>query len=523
MQRRKLLWMAGAAAGSVFGQGAAPGAATGRAKCRLVLAITVDQFRYDYLTRFRGEYTGGIARMLTQGAVFTNAFYEHTPTVTAVGHATILSGASPALSGIVGNDWWDREMNREVTSVFDPKAKTLGAPERAAASPHRLLVSTIGDEIKMSGKGESRTIGISVKDRGAILPAGRMADAAYWFDNESGRFVSSTWYQKALPGWVEAFNGRKPGEKFLGAEWKAGDLLLKKMPAKADTMFYSNMEASPFGNELLEEFTEAAIENEKLGQHAGVDVLAVSFSCNDYVGHAEGPDSPHAHDMCRRTDAMLARLFAFLDKKIGMRNVLVVFTADHGVAPVPEVNTARKMPGARLKDRAIGAAIEEALSARYGAGKWLVQAKSPYVPYLDYELLSARRIAAREARQVAAEAVRNLPGIARVYTKDQMMEGIAIGDFVARRVHNGYYAGRGPDLVVITEPYAMYAARGTTHGAPFHYDAQVPVILMGPGVKPGRYHRAAAVNDIAPTLATLLEVAMPSGNMGRTLDECLTY
>lgn len=521
MQRRELLGLAGAAVGSAFGQAVAPAGA--RAKCKLVLAITVDQFRYDYLTRFRSEYTGGIARMLTQGAVFTNAFYEHTPTVTAVGHATIMTGASPILSGIVGNDWWDRELNREVTSVFDPKEKTLGAPERAASSPHRLLVSTIGDEIKMSAKGESRTIGISVKDRGAILPAGRMADAAYWFDNESGKFVSSTWYQKALPGWVDGFNGEKRGEKFLGAEWKAGNVLLKKMPMKADTMFYSNMESSPFGNDLLEEFTEAAIENEKLGQHAGVDLLAVSFSCNDYVGHAEGPDSPHAHDMSVRTDKMLAKLFAFLEKKIGMRNVLVTFTADHGVAPVPEVNTARKMPGGRMRDKDIGAAIENALNAKYGTGKWLTQAKSQYVPYLNYDLLSARRIDAREARQVAAEAVRNLPHIARVYTKDQMIDGIAITDFLARRAHNGYYPGRGPDLVVLTEPYYMYSPRGTTHGAAYHYDAQVPVILMGPGVKAGRYHKAAAVNDIAPTVATLLDVAMPSGSMGRTLDECLTY
>jgi len=520
MQRRKLVMMAGALAAGAFGQ--VPVAAA-RPKHKLLLAITVDQFRYDYLTRFRGEYSGGMARLLTQGAVFTNAFYEHTPTVTAVGHSTILSGASPALSGIVGNDWWDRATSKEVTSVSDPSLQTLGAPERQASSPHRMLVSTLGDEIKMAAKGESRTIGISFKDRSAILPAGRMADAAYWFDNETGNFVSSTWYQKSLPGWVEGFNGKKVGERYLGVEWKAGDLLLRKMPAKADTMFYSNMEASPFGNELLEEFAEQAIENEKLGTHAGVDVLAVSFSCNDYVGHAEGPDSPHAHDISVRTDKMLARFFAFVDRKIGMKNVLVVFTADHGVAPVPEVNAARKMPGGRLKDKEIGAAIEAALTAKYGAGKWLANEKSQYVPYLNYDLIATRRLDPGEVRKVAADTVRNLPHIARVYTKDQMIAGIPITDFVARRAQNGYYARRSPDLVVITEPYYMYAAKGTTHGAPFHYDAQVPVILMGAGVKPGRYHRAAAVNDIAPTLATLLDVAVPSGSMGRVLDECLTY
>lgn len=492
---------------------------------KLIVVVTVDQFRYDYLTRFRSEYTGGLQRLLTQGAVFTNAFYEHSPTVTAIGHSTITTGASPALSGIVGNEWWDRESKKEITSVSDPSHQTLGAPDRVAASPHRLLVSTLGDEIKMSGKGESRVIGISFKDRSAILPAGRMGDAAYWFDNESGNFVSSTWYMQQLPAWVQQHNAKRPGDRFLGAEWKtlSDSKSLKKLPTTPDTMFYSSVESSPFGNDLLEEMAELAIENEKLGTHSGVDLLSVSFSSNDYVGHAEGPDSPQVHDMSVRTDRMLAKFFAYLDSKLGPGKTVVIFTADHGVAPVPEVNVGRRMPGGRLSDKEIGKAIESALTARYGEGKWMANAKSQYAPYLNYELIAAKKLTPAEVRVVAADAVRNLPHISRVYTKDQLLAGLPGVDFLSRRVSNGYYAPRGPDLVVITEPYFMYSPRGTTHGAAFHYDAQVPVVLMGPGIKPGRYHKAAAVNDIAPTLATLIDVAVPSGSMGRVLDECLTY
>ncbi|MBM3786002.1 MAG: alkaline phosphatase family protein [Acidobacteria bacterium] len=488
-------------------------------KPKLLLVITVDQFRYDYLTRFRAEYNSGLHRLLTQGANFTNTNYEQFPTKTAIGHSTITTGASPIVSGIVSNDWYDRDTGAIVTSVSDKSRKLLGA-DTDASSPHRLLVSTIADEIKMSGKGESKAIGISVKDRSAILPVGRMADAAYWFSNEAGTFVSSTWYMNELPAWVANHNAKRPGERYLRKPWipRSGGEPFKTMLSKPDTMFYSNLEKTPFGNELLEEFALLAIDNEKLGQHTGVDVLALSLSCNDYVGHAHGPDSPEVRDISVHTDRLLGRLFAHLEKRVGMRNVVVVLSADHGVAPNPELNKARKMPGERFKDADWQKVVNDALKRRYGGDKWVV-GKTVDQLYLDPKQVAKNDPA--EVRHTAAEAIRNLPHVVRVYTREQILRGETGQDKFGRRVHNGYHATRGPDAVVINEPYVVFGTDKATHSTVYSYDTHVPLLIMGPGIKAGRYHQAAAVNDIAPTLATLLEVEVPAGSMGRVLHEAL--
>ncbi len=489
------------------------------ARPKLLLTIAVDQFRYDYLVKFRSEYKSGLAQLLTQGAVFTNANYEHAPTVTAVGHATMLTGASPALSGIVANEWYEKEIGKITTSVQDEGSELLG-DNGVGSTPKRLLVSTVADEIKMARRGESKTIGLSLKDRSAILMPGRMADAAYWFASENGSWVTSTWYMKELPKWVADYNATRPADKYLGKPWvpQWGGAALRSMTTKPDTMFYSNVEKSPFGHEILVEMAKLAIDNEKLGTHPATDVLAVSFSSNDIVGHTYGPDSPEARDMSIKTDRALGELFAYIDKKIGMRNVLVALTADHGIPPIPEVNTARKMPGGRIKDKDVINAVETELSARFGPGKWYV-GKSPEQIYLDPALLA--QYGPAKVRAAAAEVVRNIPHIYRVYTKEQLMNGQTGNDTVGRRVANGYFAARGADVVVILEPYYLFGTSGTSHSSPFNYDTHVPILLMGAGVKPGRYHQAAAVNDIAPTLATILEVEVPAGSMGRVLSEAL--
>ena len=364
-------------------------------KPKLLLAVVFDQFRYDYLTRFAGSYTSGFARMLGNGASFTDAHFIHYPTVTAVGHSTFLSGATPSLSGIIGNEWFDRESGKSVTSVSDPATQLLGAAEgRTGSSPRRLLVSTVGDELKMSGKG-TKVIGISIKDRAAILPSGHMSDGAYWFDGTSGGWVSSTYYFSELPAWVQELNKGRPADKYLGAEWrpvdgKADSTPFKKMSATPDAAFYSSVDATPYGNELIESLAERAIAAEKLGQHPGTDLLAVSFSSNDYVGHAVGPDAPQVRDMCLRSDRLLGKLLAFIDSQLGAGNFLLVLTADHGVAPVPEVNQARKMPGGRLTPRPLADAIERALTSKYGAGKWLVN--SGEMPYLNRELIREKKL-----------------------------------------------------------------------------------------------------------------------------------
>jgi predicted AlkP superfamily pyrophosphatase or phosphodiesterase len=485
-------------------------------KPKLVLAITVDQFRYDYLTRFRPEFKAGFDRLLTKGAVFANANYIHFPTVTAIGHSTYLSGATPSISGIVGNDWFDREEKKRVTSVSDSKTKLLGGTGEGC-SPRRMLVSTIGDELKMANGNKSRVIGISLKDRSAILPAGHMADGAYWFDPKSQGFVSSTYYFKDLPGWVKDFNTSRPGDKYLGVTW-----LKHKLPSTAAELYgttsESPIEKSPFGNELVLQLALRALHAEQLGTRAFTDVLAVSFSSNDKVGHDFGTFSDEEHEVTVRTDEMLERLLQAAEKQVGAENVLVVLTGDHGVAPSAAEVAAFRMPGGRIPGNTVRNAIQAALSLKYGeddyvAGSWDLSI------YLNEDTAARKGLEMAEVRRVAAEAALKVAHVARVYTRDMLQNGAAPPDRITQRVVNGFNQRRSADIQFIPEPYWTFSSNVATHGSPYSYDAHVPVIFMGAGIRAGRYDMAVAINDIAPTLAAILDVETPAGSVGRVLTE----
>ena len=500
-----------------------------RPDIRLVLLIAVDQFRYDYLTRFRAEYTQGIRRLLTEGAVFTNANLEHYPTVTAIGHATMLSGATPSVSGIIGNDWFDRETGTTVTSVSDLTAKPLGAATGSAASPRRLLVSTVGDELKMASrlpKGAAdapKVFGVSLKDRSAILSVGRAADAAYWWDTRTGNFVTSTYYGNELPEWVRNFNERKPADALAGTKWtalSAPATLLRQMPPEAGAALYDALYGSPYGNELVLEFASELLRRERLGTRNSTDLLSVSFSSNDSVGHTHGPDSPEVRDIALRTDRVIGHLLNQVDQSIGLRHTLVAFTTDHGVAPVPESLRDRGLPGGRMTTKELFEPIQQALVTRFGDGKWLM-ATAGSSPYLNYELIEKLQLDSSEVRRVAAAAAAKVPHVARVYTRDELLRGNVPNDRIGSRVLRGFNAQRSGDLEIILEPYWMRQAQGTTHGTPYSYDAHIPFILMGLRVKPGEYTGDTALNDLAPTLATLAGVEIPSGSAGRVLSEAL--
>ena len=492
----------------------APPPASASARPKLVLAVAIDQFRYDYLTRFRSDYTGGLRRLLDQGAVFTRARYQHFPTVTAIGHSTYLSGALPAVSGIVGNDWYDRATGRSVTSVSDPAEKIIGG-EGEGASPRRMLVSTVGDELKVATASKSKVIGLSLKDRSAILTAGHMADLALWYDAQTGRFVSSTFYGPALPDWVTRFDEERKADAYRGVSWKGGEL-----PKEAGPAFYGAVYGSPFGNDLLEALAERAVEAERLGQRGETDLLTLSFSSNDAVGHDKGPDSPEVRDISVRTDAALGRLFSYLETRIGMSNVLVTLTADHGVAPLPEVTAARRMPGGRMPAGSVRDAVQAALAQRFGEGQWVVS-PSDHSIYIDRNLVAAEKLDLAQVQDAAKEAAQGLPHVLRAYTLHELLSGSVSDDPVGRYLANSASAQRTGDLELLLEPYWMFAATGTTHGSVFGYDTHVPVIFMGPGIRPGTYRRDITVNDVAPTLAEILGVESPSGAAGRVLDEVL--
>jgi len=324
--------------------------------------------------------------------------------------------------------------------------------------------------------------------------------------------VTSSYYRADLPDWVKDFNS-KAANQYKGMEW-----LGRKMPENEKV--YSALLGSPFGNDLLEAFAEQAIRNEKLGQGPVTDLLSISFSSNDYVGHQFGPESPQVRDISIRTDQVIGKLFQFLDAEIGMQNVLVIFTGDHGVAPVPDGQAGRRIPGGRMPTRIIQTNVQTELTRRYGEGNWILS-PSEHSLYLNRDLIQKKNLVLAEVEQAAKEAVSAIPHVFRAYTGEQLTNKASWQDLVGRRVLNGHNLSRGADVYILLEPFWMFGAAGTTHGTAFNYDAHVPVVFMGAGVRPGKYDQNVATVDIAPTLATLLEVDPPSGSAGRALTEAL--
>jgi predicted AlkP superfamily pyrophosphatase or phosphodiesterase len=539
---------------------------------RLVLLIAVDQFRRDYLERFGDLFVNnGFRRLLRDGASWEEANYDHVPTYTACGHATMMTGAYPSETGIVGNEWIERETGRRITSVSDTTVKLLGGNQNEpAASPRRLMASTVGDELRLATNDRSKVIGISVKDRSAILPAGRHANGAYWFSGASGNMVSSTYYFSELPAWVTQFNSKRPADQFFKKVWDRllpeGEYL-KRAGAdsppwedigqvRGDTnafphtitggatavgpQFYAALDFTPFSNDLLVQFAEEALVNEKLGQDDDTDVLTVSFSANDYVGHRYGPYSQEAMDVTLRVDRQIGTLLDFVDAKVGLRNTIVVFTADHGVAPIPEHAATLGLDGARLRNEDIIAAVRSGISARYNPKNSSPDPTADYIfsyeyfgrptpafingnIYFNYAALRRDQINLDEISRVAGEAALSVRGTSRFYTRAQLQQGeISVSDPIERRVVHGFYSTRSGDVVIIAEPFKYLGDNiPATHGSPYSYDTHVPVVIMASGLTPGRYFDRASPADIAPTISALLRTTPPSNSVGRVLLEAL--
>jgi predicted AlkP superfamily pyrophosphatase or phosphodiesterase len=539
-----------------------------------VLLIVVDQFRADYLERFGDLFVeGGLRRLTTRGGVWADANYDHMPTYTAPGHATTMTGTWPAENGIIGNNWFDREAGRIVENISDPDDRRDqsryqlfgGGPREAAASPRRMTASTVGDELRMATAGRAKVVGVAGKNRGAILPAGRHANAAYWFSASTGNMVSSSYYFNDVPAWVKKFNEGRPSDKFFGAKWeyllgsnveyltRAG---LDSPPwenignVRGDTnafphtvtggadapgpAFYSALDYTPFANDLLVEFARQAIDNEGLGRDADTDVLTLSFSSNDYVGHRYGPYSHEAMDATLRVDRQIAAVLDHVEARVGLQNTLVAFTADHGCAPIPEHASALGLPGGRIASADIMNAVRNAVRARFSkpgdrdtTADYVIETFFNGNIFFNTAALVRDGIDRREIERVAGEAVLTVPGIVRYFTRAELVSGsVDSTDAIARRVLHGFHPRRSGDVVVVPEPY-KYLSEGSspipaTHGSPYAYDTHVPLVIMGAGVTPGRYRQPATPADIAPTLASLLRLTAPSNSTGRVLIEGLS-
>jgi predicted AlkP superfamily pyrophosphatase or phosphodiesterase len=510
---------------------------------RLCVLIVVDQLCADALERFAPYLTEqGFRRLAREGAVFAFARHRHATTQTGPGHATIATGAYPDQHGIVGNRWIDREIGRAVYCVEDPAC---------GRSPRSLCSTTFGDELVMASGGNSRVVALSMKDRAAILLAGRLG-RAYWWEPSSGSFSTSAFYLQgaSLPPEIAAWNAQRPLERYRGRPWEralpeSAYLFLgpDDRPFERDVPFLGRafphrlpgagapvadlgraIVATPFSNELLADLARTVLRAEGLGGREGAtDVLAVSFSAHDRIGHLWGPDSHESFDETVRLDRSIADLLGAIDAAAGGR-AIVALTADHGGAPPPEASRARGFDAGRLDPKAIAACAEAALDRAFGADGWTIGFEFPGL-YLDPRKLAAHGLAPEAAERVAAEALRGMPGIAFAFPRTDLARGAVPPSDLGRAVSLAFDARRSGDVTVVAAPFWYLdedpEEAAATHGTPYAYDQHVPLILRGPGVRPGRYDRPVSVADLAPTLALLLGAPLTSGCEGAPLAEAI--
>ena len=513
----------------------APAMVTGRPK--LVVAIVIDQLRADYLVRFRPQFVESGFNLVLGGAYFVNCRYNYATTGTGPGHATLFTGAYSNIHGIVGNDWYDRSRRRVVNCVEDPQAKPVPREQSAriapyGVSPRNLIGSTVGDELRLASDFQSRVVTVALKDRAAILPGGHTANAAFWYDAGAGSFVSSDYYKPSLPAWVTRFNQDSPVRDYCGKAWQA----LPETPGAGGRVFSSPgadqpcpsdrylawLDGTPFMNDIELKFALDAVKNEHLGEDDVTDLLVVGLSVNDYIGHRFGPYSPEVADTTLRTDRSLAAFFAQLDRLVGLKNVWVALSADHGVAPTPAFIKEHRLGPGSMKPGAVKEAVDAALASAYGQGNWVESGSAGWI-YLNEEALGRRRVNIATAEALVARAAMSVEGVRGAFTRTQLMEGGVPSSPLGRKVSNSFMAARSGNVFVVLEPFTLVGVpeTQTTHGSPWDYDAQVPLILWGSSFEPGVYANRCETIDLAPTLAVALGLTQPSGAQGRPLTEAL--
>jgi len=523
---RCILFLAWLAAAGLTAVPSFASAYNGRPK--LIVVIVIDQFRGDYLERYRDQFgDAGFRLLLDHGAYFPNCNYNYANTRTAPGHSTLFTGAYSNGHGIVANDWWDRKKKRMVTSVEDDDTKQVGtAGDKIGASPHNLLADTLGDELKLATQGKSRVFAVSLKDRAAVLPGGFSADAAYWIEPKSGVWITSTYYRNELPRWVQDFNATQPA-KYWDRDWKdvQGTLLRSTAHREGkkggDASFYEVIGSTAFGNEYELEFAKQLVLYESIGRGPATDFLSISLSPNDILGHAVGPDSPELHQMALDLDRQLADFFNFLGHQIGLADVWIALSADHGISPLPDVAKKLRIPAANLDVAKLEGLIDKALAARFSPGHPAAYIKLSYpVAWLDQDAFAAIHLKERDAEQAVGEAMKQ-NGLRGYYTKSQLAEGEVPDTALGRKFLNSYSPEAGWYVLGIPEPFNVGETTGTDHASPYSYDTHVPLALYGLPFRAGTYYTAVEPVDLAPTLAALAGVNAPTHSVGRVLTEAL--
>ncbi len=534
---------------------------------RLAVVISIDQFRADYLTRYRDLYLpamkngkpGGFLYLMETGAWFTNAKFQHFPTYTGPGHAVIGTGAPPYLTGIVGNEWLDRRSLLPMYCVLDLSAKVIGGVG-IPMSPKNLLVSTFGDELKRATGGKAMVVSISMKDRAAILMAGRLADDVVWLDKSNGHLESSDFYCRngKLPDWAQKIDDEDFVRKFIQPTWdlsavgKAnldrawqpdrshvtpakgfgarfphpvilppGDAARANDPDKEKSSEIDRFTFTPWGNDYILTCAERAIGARSMGGDEVPDSLTINLSPNDYLGHRFGPDSPEVLEMCLGTDHALSDFFGWLDKHVtgGLDSCLITLTADHGVAPIPEEAAKVGFPVGRTPAENLEKGLADTLNSKFPGGNSFVVRASEQWFYFDHKALAGRTVTEAQVEDAMAEYLRRQPGIFAAYTRTQFLSGSLPHTEVGRSLERGFLASRCGDVVAVVEPWWQMdsGSGGTSHGQPFTYDQHVALLMRGPGIKKGIYTDPVSPEDIAPTIATILGVAFPSAAVGKPI------
>jgi Type I phosphodiesterase / nucleotide pyrophosphatase len=494
---------------------------------KLIVVIVIDQFRADYLESFREQFgEGGFRLLLDRGANFTECNYNYADTRTAPGHATLATGAYPNSHGIFANQWWDSRKKAMVTSVQDDGTKLVGIDSKdPGASPHNLLADTLGDELKLATHGKARVFGVGLKDRAAILSAGFSGDAAYWIDGETGTWVTSTYYRGDLPKWAQDFNGGARATKYFNKEWRGSDgkLLRSTKPGAGNpSSFYELVGSTPFGNDYELEFARELITSERLGAGTATDLLVVSLSANDILGHYAGPDSPEVQAMAVATDRQLSAFFGFLDHRVGLANLWIALSADHGVSSVPGSAAKLRLPAAGLAADKMLAQMNQTLSARFSQRR-----SAEYVRGFDYPVawlnedeFAAIKMHEDDAERAVGEALKAL-GLRGYYTRSQLQRGDVPHTETGLKYEHSYSPLGGWYVIGVPVPYTVGVVEGTDHGSAYTYDTHVPLILYGLGFQPGIYRTHAEPVDLAVTLASLLGINAPTHAIGRVLTEAL--
>ena len=493
---------------------------------KLVVVIVIDQFRGDYLERYREQFgDAGFRLLLDHGAYFPNCNYNYANTRTAPGHATLFTGAYSNGHGIADNEWWDPKKKQLVTSVEDDGTKLVGVGgDKTGASPHNLLADTLGDELKLATQGKARVFGVSLKDRAAVLPGGFAADAAYWIEPKSGAWVTSTYYREDLPKWVQDFNSGRPA-KYWDREWKdaQGTVLRSTAHRKgrdgSDAGFYEVVGPTAFANEYEFEFAKELMVYENVGRGPATDFISISLSPNDILGHQVGPDSPEMRQMALDLDRELADFFSFLGHQIGLANVWIALSADHGVSSLPDAVKKLRIPAANLDSAKLEAQINSALAAKFSPSHPAAYVKLDYpLAWLDQDAFSAAHVHERDAEAAVGEAMKQA-GLRDYYTKSQLASGEAPNTALGRKYLNSYSPEGSWYVMGVPDFYSVGPSKGTDHASPYTYDTHVPLAFYGLPFQPGTYRGSVEPVDMAATLASLLGINAPTHAVGRVLVE----